>query len=137
VVLKRTLNTLLLPRPGKSLILPGGDVVVNQDEYEADSTSVLASSVLVALFEHSYKATFILPLEHFDYDGMGKGQPNSAIVKGHDLIATLDESLQGKVRVDFMQPKKRDGNKKPQESMVAQLTFTRPKSATYFKLMLG
>lgn len=129
--------TLLLPRPGKSERLADGSVVADADEYDVDSTSVLASSVWAALWDRRYKATFIVPLEHFDYAGVGQGKPNSAVVKQTDLISALDAGLQGKVRVDFMKPLQSREGKLRKDGMVAQLTFTRKSSAAYFKLMFG
>jgi hypothetical protein len=70
--------TLLLPRPGKTITLPGGAVVADPKLYDVDSTSVLASSAWAVVADHSYKATFIVPLDHYDYAGVGKGEPNSA-----------------------------------------------------------
>lgn len=128
----RAITSLLLPRPGKTLKLPDGGIVADNTKFDCDSTTVLSSGLMPVLFEHSYKATFIVPLEHFDYDGVAKETPNSAVVKGRDLLATLDEGLQGKVRIDFMQTRTTT-----EKQMVAQLTFTRKKSAAYFKLMLG
>lgn len=127
--------TLLLPRPGKSERLPDGTIVADADSYDIDSTSVMASSVWAAIWERRYKASFIVPLEHFDYAGVGQGRPNSAVVKETDLLAALDSGLLGKVRVDFMKPLKRTTLAKSE--MLAQLTFTRKSSAAYFKLMLG
>lgn len=127
--------TKLLPRPGKTIRLPDGEIVADPSVYDVDSTTVLAHGPWAALFDNKFKATFVLPLDHFDYNGISTCAPNSAVVKGTDLIAALDESLQGKVRIDFMKPFKSDVAVAPK--MLVQLTFTRPSSATYFKLMLG
>lgn len=135
MVFDKLIITKLLPRPGRTIKLPDGTAVADPSVYDVDSTTMLAHGPWAALFDNVFKATFILPLEHFDYNGVGKCEPNSAVVKGIDLIAALDESLQGKVRIDFMKPFKRDSTAGPM--MFAQLTFTRPSSATYFKLMLG
>jgi hypothetical protein len=134
-VFDKLIITSLLPKPGKTITLPDGTVVADPAVYDVDSTTVLAHSARAALFENTFRASFILPLEHFDYNGIGKCEPNSAVVNGVDLIQALDESLQGKVRIDFMKPFKRDASN--DVKMLAQLTFTQPKSATYFKLMLG
>jgi hypothetical protein len=129
------ITTLLLPRPGKSLVLPGdAGTVADPKIYDLDSTTVMASGVIAALLEHRYRATFIVPLDTFNFDGVSRAEPNSVVAKGHDVISALDASLKGKVRIDFLKPLEGNRNK---DSMVAQLTFTQKSSAAFFKLMLG